>query len=121
MDNNSAVSFCGGLYLGYSGYAAHTSTIDRTLFIRNRCAGPSGGLQLGFLEGADNGFTVRLKLLNSVFQENRAEYGGAIHLFANRESRFNCYFSIIRFIANQFPLGFILVLQFHTCMHVYTI
>ncbi len=93
MDNNSAVSFCGGLYLGYSGYAAHTSTIDRTLFIRNRCAGPSGGLQLGFVEGADNGFTVRLKLLNSVFQENRAEYGGAIHLFANRKSRFICYFS----------------------------
>ncbi len=89
MDNNSAVSFGGGLYLGYSGHAAHTSTIDRTLFIKNQCVGPSGGLQLGFLEGADNGFTVRLVLLNSVFQENRAEFGGAVHLFANRESRFS--------------------------------
>ena len=88
FEDNNAVSFGGGLYLGYSGYAAHTTIINTTVFARNRCIGPSGALQIGFIEGADNGFSVRLELYNSDFYDNRAVFGGAIHLFANRN--FTC-------------------------------
>ncbi len=83
--NNRAVSFSGGLYLGYSGYASHTTTINRSLLAENHCIGPSGGLQIGYLEGADNGFTVRLEMFNSVLHNNKALYGGGVHLFANRK------------------------------------
>ena len=85
IQNSFATSFGGGIYLGYSGYAAHTTYVNRTLFMNNRCDGPSGGLQLGFIEGGANGFTVTLEVYNSEFYDNEAEFGGAIHLFSNSE------------------------------------
>ena len=88
IHNSYATSFGGGIYLGYSGYAAHTTSVNRTIFVSNRCDGPSGGLQLGFIEGGANGFTVRLEVYNSEFYDNEAEFGGAIHMFSNRKLLF---------------------------------
>ena len=85
IDNNHATTFGGGLYLGYSGYAAHTTYVNKTLFMNNHCDGPSGGLQFGFIEGGGNGFTVALEVYNSEFYDNAALFGGGIHLFSNSE------------------------------------
>ena len=83
IQSSFATSFGGGIYLVYSGYAAHTTSIDRTMFVNNRCDGPSGGLQSGFVEGGGSGFSIRLEVYNSEFYDNEAEFGGGIHLFSN--------------------------------------
>ena len=85
LENNFATSFGGGVYLGYSGYNGHNTTVNRTTFMNNHCDGPSGGLHSGFIEGGGNGFTVGLEIYNSEFYDNTAQFGGAIFLFSNRK------------------------------------
>ena len=84
IENNHATSFGGGIYLGYSVYAPHATSVNRTMFVSNHCDGPSGGLQLGFVEGGVNG-VLRLDIYNSEFYDNHALFGGAIQVLSNGE------------------------------------
>ena len=83
IENSFATSFGGGVYLAYSGFAPHATSVNRTTFVNNRCDGPSGGLQLGFVEGSVGG--LRLDVYNSEFYDNVGQFGGAMQLVANGE------------------------------------
>ncbi len=81
FENNFAVTFGGGLYLGFSGYSDHIIYITETRFVRNR-SGSSGGLQYGFLEGVEQEVDIRLLVHNSEFTENSARFGGGTFIYA---------------------------------------
>lgn len=87
VQDNFARSFCGGIFLVFSGYSPHTSTVNNTVFINNISPGlGSGGLSLGYVEGSVNGEKVRLDVFNSEFVNNSAKFGGGIYLYADSES-----------------------------------
>lgn len=84
FENNSANTFGGGLYLGFSGYSDHIIFVNRTRFERNR-SGTAGGLQYGFLEGVEQEVDIRLLVQDSEFVENSAVYGGGTFMYAAGE------------------------------------
>ena len=80
FEENSALSFGGGLYIGFSAYSPHTVTVMRSRFVNNSCNSSAGGLQFGFIEALTSSITLILE--SSEFIQNSAQFGGGVHLFA---------------------------------------
>ena len=81
MEENFARSFGGGLYVGFDGNLNHTVTVSRVRLVRNECPGAAGGLEIGFVQGADPYSTNRIFVLDSEFVENRAGFGAGTYFF----------------------------------------
>ena len=82
VEGNFARSFGGGLYVGFDGNLNHTVIVDRVQLIKNECPGAAGGLEIGFVQGADPVSTNQIIVLNSEFIENRASFGAGIYYFS---------------------------------------
>ena len=82
IEENFARSFGGGLYVGFDGNLNHTVTVNRVCLIRNECAGAAGGLEIGFVQGADPNSLNRIFVLNSEFIENQAGLGAGTYFFS---------------------------------------
>lgn len=82
VEDNFARSFGGGLYVGFDGNLNHTVTVDRVRLIRNECPGAAGGLEIGFVQGADPVSINQIFVLNSEFVENRAGFGAGTYFFS---------------------------------------
>ncbi len=79
---NFARSFGGGLYVGFSGNSSHVVVVGRTVLVRNKTPGAAGGLEIGFVQGADEEFTNQIYVYDSMFMENEAAFGGGVYLFS---------------------------------------
>ena len=78
FERNYALSFGGGLYLGWLGGSSHTTRVADSSFIGNECLGGAGGLELGFgTAGSNRLFASRL-----LFIGNKATFGGGAYVFA---------------------------------------
>ena len=82
--DNKARSFGAGIYLVFSGFSPHLSTVNDSLFLNNTSAG-SGGLSLGYVEGSVNGQSVRLDVHRCHFENNVGDFGGGMYLYADSE------------------------------------
>lgn len=84
VEDNYARSFGGGIYLVFSGYSPHLSTVNDTVFVNNTSPG-SGGLSLGYVEGSVGGQSVRMEVHSCRFKDNHATegFGGGIYLYAD--------------------------------------
>ena len=79
LEDNLALSFGGGLYVGFDGNKNHTVAVNRVRFVRNVCRLAGGGLVAGFLQGAALQSLNRIQVYNSEFTENQAMFGGGIY------------------------------------------
>ena len=79
LEDNLALSFGGGLYVGFDGNQNHTVAVNRVRFVRNVCRLAGGGLVAGFLQGAALQSLNRILVYNSEFTENQAMFGGGIY------------------------------------------
>lgn len=82
VEGNFARSFGGGLYVGFDGNLSHTVNVTRVQFTRNECPGAAGGLEIGFVQGADPHSINRIFVEDSEFVENRAGFGAGIYFFS---------------------------------------
>ena len=87
VEDNFARSFGGGLYVGFNGNLNHTVTVNRVRLIRNQCPGAAGGLEVGFVQGADPYSLNRIMVYNSEFIENHASFGGGVYFFSPGKCR----------------------------------
>ncbi len=81
FEENFARSFGGGLYVGFSGNNSHIVVVRRTTLVRNKTPGAAGGLEIGFVQGADENFANQIYIYDSVFVENEASFGGGAYIF----------------------------------------
>lgn len=81
FEDNFALSFGGGLYVGFSGNNSHTVVVRRTILMKNKTPGAAGGLEIGFVQGADEDFTNQIYVYDSTFIENKASVGGGVYVF----------------------------------------
>lgn len=92
---NYALSYGGGMYMGWIRVSNHTTMVTHTSFIENECPGGAGGLEIGFGRGARGGNMVNKLLASDLrFVGNRATYGGGAYVFTGRELlllMFRCY------------------------------
>ena len=86
VNDSSAQSIGGGVYIAFSGYSEHLALVSNSNFVSNsvRDIG-GGGLFVGFVEaGRRESFSVRLQLYNCNFTKNKAVFGGGIFFNAGR-------------------------------------
>lgn len=81
---NTAQAFGGGIYLVFSGYNPHFTTVNNTVFIDNTSKG-SGGLSLGYVEGSEGGESVKMDVYDCYFRNNSGAFGGGIYIYADSE------------------------------------
>lgn len=82
FERNFALSFGGGLYMGWIRVSNHTTTITHTSFIENTCPGGAGGLELGFGRAGPGDTANKFFASDLHFIGNMATYGGGTYVFA---------------------------------------
>lgn len=82
FERNFALSFGGGLYMGWIRVSNHTTTITDTSFVENVCPGGAGGLELGFGRAGSGETTNKFFASDLHFIGNMATFGGGTYIFA---------------------------------------
>ena len=77
FEENFAISFAGGLYIGFFNSQQHNFTVSRVRFIKNY-APNAGALLCGIITGGFPESENKVHFYNSTFIENEALFGGGI-------------------------------------------
>ena len=85
VQDSQALYFGGGVILSLSGYSSHVVTIKNTQFINNVCFSTGGALVVGYLERSDSEEIRRMEIHDSLFDSNRADFGGGFFLYVDSE------------------------------------
>lgn len=85
FERNFALSFGGGMYMGWFVAGNHTTTISHTSFIENECPGGAGGLEIGFARAGSQYTGNKLFGSDLLFVGNTATYGGGTYVFMGCE------------------------------------
>lgn len=87
FESNYALTYGGGLYMGWGGVAGHVTTLNKTVFIENETPGGAGGLEIGFARGGTERSTNKVFAYDLHFIRNKATFGGGNYVFIACELR----------------------------------